>query len=216
MQTKTLAAAVAFAACAALAGASLAAPASAQTSGQGAAAQPAPLTLNGPAIPGLCYMSDREVIGGSTVGRYYFSRLQQLGQQAQAEYDSQQTQLTTDAKAFEAARATLPADQADQRIAALNVRQRELDRLGALRQKELQATQAQGLQTIGHYIDPIVRQVVVERNCSVLLGDGGVDAVSASMDISPTVVQRLNATVQQFPLDRVHLDESAAAAGPQQ
>lgn len=215
MQIKTFAAAAAFAASAALASVTVAAPASAQTAGQPAAAQPAPLPLTGPAVPGLCFLSDREVYAGSTVGKYVLNRLQQLAQQAQAEIDTQRTALQTDAKAFDAARSTLPPDQADQRAAQLNLRQRELERLADQRQHELQATQQQGVQTIGRYVAPILHQVVAEHNCSVVLSDSAVDDIAPSMDLSPAVIEHLNTTIQQFPLDRVHLD-AAAGAGPQE
>lgn len=213
MQTKTFAAVAAFAACVALAGASMAAPAAAPAA---AAADQTPLPLNGPAVPGVCFLSEQEVFIGSTVGKNMFNRLQQLDQAWRADAQAQQTQIQTDAKALEAAHATLPADQYDQRAASLNLRARELERLADQRQREMQATKQLGLQTVGRYVQPILRQVVAERNCSMLLSDGGVEAIAPSMDISPAVIQRLDAAIQQFPLDRVHLDESPAAAGPQQ
>jgi outer membrane protein len=212
MQIKTIAVAAAFAASAALASAAAAAPTS---SGQPAqAAPPPPPAMNGPAIPGLCMLSDQEVYGGSVVGKYVIGRLQQLGQQAEAELGAETTQLQNDAKALDAQRSTMTADQYDQRAAALQLRDRERQRKIQLRQREMQATQEQAFATVNQQADPIIRQVVSERNCSVLLNGAAVVAVGPSMDISPAVIQRLDAKIQQFPLDRVHLD--TAAAGPQE
>jgi outer membrane protein len=174
-----------------------------------AAAPATPAAPTGPAIPGLCVFSQEYLIGGSVVGKFALNRLQQLGAQADAEISSEAQTLQADGKALDAQHATLTADQYDQRMAALQVRDREIQRKYQLRQKEMQATKEKAFNTIGQQAEPILRQVVAERNCSIVLSSAAVLVGSPSMDISTAVVQRLDAKIQQFAFDREHLDTQA-------
>jgi Skp family chaperone for outer membrane proteins len=167
--------------------------------------------VTGPAIPGLCVLSNDYVLGASAVGKFVINRLQQLKAQVDAELNSEGTALQTDAKALDAQRSSLSADQYDQRGAQLQIRERELQRKAQLRQRELQATQDKAFNNVAQQAEPIVRQVIVERNCSVLLNGAAVVVAAQSMDVSPTVVQRLDGKIQQFAFDREHLDATTGA-----
>jgi outer membrane protein len=175
---------------------------------QGAASAPPPIAT-GPALPGICVLNNDYILGGSAVGKFVISRLGQLKAQVDAELNSEGTTLQADAKALDAQRSSISADQYDQKLAALQVRDRELQRQAQLRQRELQATQEKAFSTIGQQADPIIRQVVGERNCSVLLNGAAVVVANPAMDLSPLVVQRLDAKIQQFAFDREHLDTQA-------
>jgi outer membrane protein len=165
----------------------------------------------GPAIPGLCFLSKDGLITGSTVGKFVQSRLQQLGQQAEAELDSQGTSLQADAKALDAQRATLSADQVDQRGAALQVRQRELERQVQIRRQEMSNTEQKAVGRVFTEASPIIQQVFRQRNCTVLFDASAAMIASPNMDLTPAVVEGLNAKITQFTFDREHLDTTAAA-----
>jgi outer membrane protein len=198
MKIKTIAAA--------LLAAGVASSASAATSAGQAAPPP---VQTGPAIPGICVLSNDYILGGSAVGKFAITRLGQLKAQVDAELNSEGSALQTDAKALDAQHASLSADQYDQKMAALQVRDRELQRKAQLRQRELQATQEKAFGVIGQQAEPIIRQVVGERSCSILLNGAAVVVAAPAMDISPLVVQRLDAKIQQFAFDREHLDTQA-------
>jgi outer membrane protein len=173
-----------------------------------AAAAPPP----GPAIAGLCFLSKEGLVGASTVGKFVASRLQQLGQQAEAELNSQGAALQSDAKALEAQRSTLSVDQLNQRGAALETRQRELERQVQVRRQEMAATEQKAVGRVLTEAEPIIRQVFQQQHCSVLFDDSAVLMGSSStVEITPAVVQGLNAKITQFTFDREHLDQGAAA-----
>lgn len=157
-------------------------------------AAPAPVAT-GPAIPGVCVLSNDAVLGGSAVGKFVITRLGQLKAQVDAELNSEGGALQTDAKALDAQRSSISADQYDQKMAALQLRGRELQRKAQQRQRELQATQEKAFGVIGQQAEPIVRQVVGERACSLLLNGAAVVVAAPAMDISPLVVQRLDAKI---------------------
>jgi len=200
MKIQTVAAAIL--AVGAMSTAAVAAPAAAP------AAQPPIAT--GPAIPGICIVNNDYILGGSAVGKYVITRLQQLKSQVDAEINSQATSLQTDDKALQAQRASLSSDQYQQKMGALQVRYQSLQRLAQQREREMQATQEKAFSTIGQQADPIVRQVIGEKTCSLVLNGAAVVVANQGMDLSQTIVQRLDAKIQQFAFDREHLEAAPA------
>jgi len=187
--------------------ASLATAAAAQSSAS--ATPPAPPT--GPALPGVCVLSNEGVVYGSTVGKAVIARLNQLGAQTDAELSGEQTSIQNDAKALEAQRSSLSSDQFQQRGAAINQRAANLQRLAQQRQREMAATQEKALARIGTEADPIVRQVFAQRSCSLLFNGAALVFPAPAMDITPQVVQGLNGRIQSFSFDREHLDQQSGA-----
>jgi outer membrane protein len=169
----------------------------------------------GPTIPGFCVLGREAIIGASVSGKFAISRLGQLKQQAEAELASQRSSLEADVKAFQDQRATLPADQVQSREAALNARAQAFQRLAQQRSAELQQTQQKAFGTIYQAADPIVRQAFVQHNCSVLLDATTVISASQTMDITPSVIQGLDAKLQSFNFEREHIDPSQAAQAAQ-
>jgi Skp family chaperone for outer membrane proteins len=195
--------------------------ASAQSATKKAAARPASAAGGGgaampmgPTIPGFCVLGREAIIGASVSGKFAISRLGQLKQQAEAELASERATLETDVKAFQDQRATLPADQVQSREASLNARAQAFQRKAQLRTAELQQTQQKAFGTIYQSADPIVRQVFVQRGCSILLDGANVISASQTMDITPAVIQGLDAKLQSFNFEREHIDPNAAAAAP--
>ena len=50
-----------------------------------------------------------------------------------------------------------------------------------------------------------------QRNCTVLLDANAALIAAQSMDLTPAVVEGLNAKITQFTFDREHIDANAAA-----
>lgn len=170
-----------------------------------------PAITHGPAIPGVCVMSIEGVISGSTVGKYVQTRLQQIATQVGAELKAEETAIQNDAKTLDGQKATLDQGTFEQRAAALQVRANAYQRKSQLRERELQATQQKALGRVGQELDPIIRQVYQQRQCSLLLQRDALVIANPAMDISPTMTTALNAKITQFAFDRERLDQPAAA-----
>jgi len=177
---------------------------------QAAAAAPAPALSQGPAINGMCILSVEGAIGGSTVGKYVGTRLQQIGQQVQAELTSEKTALDSDAKALDGQRNSLDQNTFEQRASALQVRANALQRKAQLRDREMQATEQKALSRVGDEMEPMIRQAYQQKGCSVLLQRSAVVLASPAMDITPQVTTALNSKITQFAFDRERLDQAAA------
>ncbi len=175
------------------------------------AAAPASTPLSGPAIVGLCALSEASVVHDSTVGKAVTARLAQLKSAAEAEIDGVGNPLQNDENAFVAARASLTADQINQRGSALQARQEQYDRLVQLRNAELSQTAQTEEGAVFNDAVPIISQVARQRNCSIVLSGQGVLMAEPSIDLTPSVIDGLNRTVTQIQFDRVHLDQNTGA-----
>jgi len=178
----------------------------------------APAVTHGPAIAGVCILSIQGAIGGSTVGRYVDTRMQQIIQQVNAELNTERTAIENEGKTLDGQRATLDRTTLEQRTAALQVRVNALQRKAAQREREVQATEQKAIGRVGQEMEPLIRQVYQQRQCSVLLSREAIVLGNPAMDITPGVVQALNAKITQFNFDRERLDQQApaAAAAPAQ
>ncbi|MDO8379687.1 OmpH family outer membrane protein [Phenylobacterium sp.] len=171
----------------------------------------APAINHGPAIPGVCVMSIEGVIGSSTVGKYVQTRLQQIATQVGAELKAEETSIQNDAKALDGRKATMDQGAFEKAAADLQVRANAYQRKAQLRDREMQATQQKALGRVGQELDPIIRQVYQQRQCSVLLQRDALVIANPAMDISPAMTTALNAKITQFAFDRERLDQPAAA-----
>lgn len=178
---------------------------------QAATPAAAPVVRHGNPIAGLCVLSVEAAIAGSTVGKYANTRLQQIGQQVNAELTAEQTAIQNDDKALGTQRATLDANTFEQRAAALQVRANALQRKAQLRERELQATQQKVRARLGQELEPLARVAYEQKGCALLFDGNSVIEANPAMDITPVVVTALNAKITQFAFDRERLDGPAAA-----
>lgn len=179
---------------------------------QAAAPAAAPAVSHGPALPGVCVISLEGAITGSTVGQYVQTRLQQIATQVQAELKAEDTALQNEAKTLEGQRASLDQKTFETRATALQTKANAFQRKAQQRERELGATQQKALGRVGQELDPIIRQVYQQRQCSLLLNRDSVVLANPAMDISQPVVTALNAKITQFNFDRERLDQAAAPA----
>jgi len=176
------------------------------------AAPAAPAVTHGPAVPGVCILSVEGAIGSSQVGKYVSTRMDQIITQVNSELNTEKTGIDNEAKALDGQRASLDANAYEQRAAALQVRANSLQRKAALRDREVQATQQKALSRVGQELDPIIRQVYQQRQCSLLVSRDALVIANPAMDITPAVVTGLNGKIVQFAFDRERLDQAAPAA----
>lgn len=169
---------------------------------------------HGPALPGVCVFSSARAVGTSSVGKFVGTRMQQIVTQVNSELTTEKTAIDTEAKTLEAGRATMDQSTLEQRAAALQVRFNTWQRLAQQRQREVEATEQKAFVRVAQEMDPIVKQVYQQRNCSLLLDRESAMLANPAMDITDTVVAGVNAKIQQFTFDRERLDPPPAAAQP--
>jgi outer membrane protein len=186
------------------------------TAGSTASAQQAaaPAITHGAPINGVCIISIEAAVGGSTVGKYVNTRVQQIAAQVNAELTGEKTSIDNEAKALDGQRGTLDQNTFEQRGAALQVRANAWQRKYQLREREMQATQQKAFDRVGTEMEPLIRQAYQQKGCSLLLNRNALVLANPAMDITPAVVTALNAKITQFAFDRERLDQPTASGAP--
>ncbi len=201
-----------------LAGAIPAASAQAQAQAQAKASAPAPASpsneLVGPEVPGVCLLSREAVFAEAKVGQAISARLQQLSAQAQAEIDDERSPIVTDVKALEAQKASLPAAQFEARSKPLAARWDAVQRKANLRSREIEATRAKALATIGKEAQPIIAQVYASHKCGILFAREAVLGGNPAADLTAAITAGLDAKITTITFQREILPDEAPAAAP--
>jgi Skp family chaperone for outer membrane proteins len=166
---------------------------------------------SGPAIPGVCVFFRDQALATSTAGKGVSSRMNELKAQVNAELSPEAQSLRSQEQALQ----STPKEQQQAKAMALR------DQIGAFQQKEqlrgeeLQATLQKQVSVIGEAMAPIVEAVYAERKCSILLERGQVYFENPEMDITASVVQRLDAKLPSVPaFSRENMAQQGAAAAP--
>ena len=161
--------------------------------------------LGGTPVAGLCMLSRPAIFANSKVGVAASARLKELTQQADAE-------LAPDRKALEAERQALadqetklsPSDR-QARAQAFEQHARALQAKAQQRDRELEVTRVKAMEQIGASLQPIVAQIYKARGCGILLDRGIVLGGNMANDLTPQVVQALDAKVTSISFNRQDL-----------
>lgn len=157
----------------------------------------------GPAIPGVCVYFNQRVLAQSTAGQAVQTRMEQLAQEVQGELTPYATAIQTEAQALQQGQATIPADQMNQRRQALQQRIQEAQQLEATRDNELRYTLAEQRRKISEAIEPILIAVYQEKGCGIMIDRESVFVMNPAMEVTDTVIQRLNAQLPTLSFNRM-------------
>ncbi|ANF53972.1 OmpH family outer membrane protein [Brevundimonas naejangsanensis] len=157
----------------------------------------------GPAIPGVCVYFNQRVLAQSTVGQAVQTRMEQLAQEVQGEIQPYATTIQSEAQALQQGAATIPADQMNQRRQQLQQRIQEAQQLEATRDNELRYTLAEQRRKISEAIEPLLVAVYQEKGCGIMLDRESVFIMNPAMDVTDTVIQRLNAQLPTLSFNRM-------------
>jgi len=157
----------------------------------------------GPAIPGVCVYFNQRVLAQSTVGQAVQTRMEQLAQEVQGELQPYATQLQTEYQALQQGATTISADQLNQRRQALQQRAQEAQQLEQTRDNELRYPLAEQRKKISEAIEPLLVAVYQEKGCGIMLDRESVFIMNPAMDVTDTVIQRLNAQLPTLSFNRM-------------
>jgi outer membrane protein len=174
-----------------------------------AAAPPSPLT--GPPIPGVCVFSRDGAYLGSKLGRNVEQRLGTLMVQTRAELKATADALQNDAKVFQTSSASLPQAQQEQKALEFRQREQSLNQLAQVRQKEMEITNQKIQNRFDTEVNPLFELAIRERNCSLVFNDAGLYGANPQMDLTPSVIQKLDAKITEIAFDRANYDQEVAA-----
>ena len=170
----------------------------------GSAAAQAQAPANpGPILPGVCVFHNDRLLAQSTAGQSVQAGMQRLITEVQGELAPYGATLQTEAQALQ--QGGQAADPDGTRMRAWRQRAEEAQLLEQRRQAELQYTQQMQVRTIAQAADPILVAVYQERGCGLLLDRSAVYIFNPAMDVTDTVIQRLNAALPSVRFNRLEV-----------
>lgn len=157
----------------------------------------------GPVIPGVCVFFNQQLLAQSTAGISVQSRMRELALEVDGELQPYAAALQRDAQELQAGQGTIPADQLQSRRAALQQRAQEAQQLEETRTAELRYTLNAQREAISQAVEPILVSVYQERGCGILIDRESVFVMNPNMDITPTVIERLNTALPALRFNRL-------------
>ena len=168
-----------------------------------ASAQTAGPANPGPVIPGVCVYFNQRLLAQSTAGVAVQTRMEALAREVEGELTPYATSIQTEAQALQAGQATIPADQMNQRRQALQQRVQEAQALEQTRQDELRYTLGEQRRLISAAVEPVLVAVYQEKGCGILIDRESVFIMNPAMDVTDTVIQRVNAALPTLSFNRM-------------
>lgn len=174
----------------------------------GSAAAQAQTPANpGPAIAGVCVFHNDRLLAQSTAGQSVQAGMQRLVTEVQGELQPYGASIQAEGQRLQ--QGGQAADPQGTGRAALQQRIQEAQQLEQMRQQELQYTQAMQMQAIARAADPILVAVYQERGCGLLLDRSAVYIFNPAMDVTDTVIQRLNTALPTLSFSRMPVPAAA-------
>jgi len=164
--------------------------------------------LIGPLVPGVCLLSQQELIAGSKVGQATSARLRSLAQQAQTALDAEKSRLEKKESALNAQRGKLAPAQLQAQAQALNRSIQALQAEAGERSRQIDATRAKAFGGILQQAQPFISQVYAAHACGLLVSREVVLGGNLANDLTPEVLAALDAKVAPATFD---LEPPAAA-----
>ena len=158
-----------------------------------AAAQVTPAP--GAPLAGVCVYSEEMTLSQTQSGLSANQQLARLQQSVTAELKTTNDALISEARALEARKATTPAAQYEQSAAALQRRARDQDALTRTRNDQLLRTRDDAAAKIAAAAVPALNASLTAHRCAIVLDKGRVYSVNPAMDLTPEVIQKVNATL---------------------
>ncbi|MFC5344462.1 OmpH family outer membrane protein [Brevundimonas staleyi] len=162
----------------------------------------------GPNIPGVCVYFNQRLLATSTAGQAVQTRMEQLATEVQGELAPYATSIQTEITALQQGGQAADADGS--RRTALQARIQEAQTLEQTRQDELRYTLSEQRRLISAAVEPILVAVYQERGCGILIDRESVFILNPAMDVTDTVIQRLNTALPTLSFNRLPVPAQAA------
>jgi Skp family chaperone for outer membrane proteins len=108
----------------------------------------------------------------------------------------------------------MPAVQYQQSATDLQRRAQAQDALIRTRNDQLARTRDQAVRQIGAAALPALNAALTAHRCSVVLDKGRIYSVNAAMDLTPEVIQKVNAALPTVTLQLAAPQQAQAAPAP--
>ena len=157
-----------------------------------------------------------KVISESTVGKYAESQLNSIGKSMESEIKAQTSPLSSKAKTLNSAlggKKTIAEVQQTfksrpdlaKQYQELEIGKRKIAQESQVKTIEFQATEQKAYAQIAKKVKEIIDQIAREQNADVVFDKARVIYVNSAVDVTPTVMSRLNSQMTTISITRERL-----------
>lgn len=169
------------------------------------ATTPAPLIL----------VVDRNaVMRQSLAGKDIIAQVDAFGKQMEAEFGAEESSIRADAQAFQQQASVMDPKVREQKQKSLRDRQAELQRKVQERQAQIQAGVNKARQQIAVALEPILKEIMIQRGANLLIERQTVILGAIDVDITQIAIQRLDQVLPKVPVELVAVPTTGGGATP--
>ena len=168
--------------------------------------------LGGNPVPGVCLLSREAIFSNAKIGVAASARLKQIADQEQAEIDAERKPVEAEVQAFQNEAAKLTPEQRQTRERALSAKLVPIQAKAQQRSREVEATRAKAMERISTEAQPVIAQVYTAKACGLLIDRNSVLGGNLVNDLTPAVVQALDAKISAITFNRETLPAQIAAS----
>lgn len=165
----------------------------------------------------VAVFSEDRVLAESQVGQHVAGRLSQIATEMQTELQAVAAPVQQERERWNAETASMTEEAIQARPDLMQRYNQIVQGMGVVRQaeqfasQEMDQTRAQALRPVRERLNVIIPAILEEQNVDILLERRSVSFAGESVDISDTIIQRLNAELPTVTVSRVRIPREAAA-----
>jgi Skp family chaperone for outer membrane proteins len=177
-----------------------------------AAAKPAAATGRAPTAV-ILFLDRGTVLRQSSVGKDMYAQVEGLAKKMEAEFSPENKKLQADVQALQAQAAVLSPEVRQQKVKALEARRAAFQKKVQDRQAAIQNGLGTARTQVEKALGPILEKIMVERGANLLLDRGLVVLGATDLDVTASVIQRLNTSLPKVVVTPVAPKAPAKPAG---
>ncbi|MCE9523243.1 MAG: OmpH family outer membrane protein [Alphaproteobacteria bacterium] len=173
-----------------------------------------PVAATGKAPGAIILFLDRgTVLRASAVGTDMYKQVEALAKKMETDFAPENKKLQADVQALQNQAAVLSPEVRQQKVKELEGRRQAFQKKVQDRQAAIQAGLANSRTQVEKALGPILEKIMLERSANLLLDRGLVVLGATDLDVTTTVIQRLNVALPKVTVTPV-APKAAAAPKP--
>lgn len=161
----------------------------------------------------ILFLDRGTVLRQSNVGKDMYSQVEGLAKKMEAEFSPENKKLQTDVAEFQKAAALMTPDARNKKIKELEARRAGFQKKVQDRQAAIQNGLGVARTQVEKALSPILEKIMNERGANLLLDRGLIVLGATGLDVTSTVVTRLNTALPKVTVTPVAPKAVAKPAG---
>lgn len=158
----------------------------------------------------ILFLDRATVLRQSAVGKDMYTQVESLAKKMETDFAPENKKLQADVQALQSQAGLLSAEVRQQKVKELEGRRQAFQKKVQDRQAAIQAGLANARTAVEKALGPILEKIMVERSANLLLDRGLVVLGATDLDVTGTVIQRLNTSLPKVVVTPVAPKPAAA------